>query len=501
MIRAARNIAGFLFGWLLIIALALGMESAHAEIQCPADYVPRITVMSASDYSASWIRTSHPIKCASGDIFGSYGSFLGACFRPVGTVIQVNSETSKIVAGSYSGTGCNPTAPTTNNCEQGGKLETNDGNNGAYNSTYRNAYSVKSECVLDPNPPCPVTTELDEPKAVGTQMNNSASYVMCQSLCQIAPFAGDDNSGITTTPLGGSPVTIRGNPETRWKITGVCPTNSVDERQAMQAEANAEKCQVVQGEAVCTGGSVPKNCVKINGGLSCTSDAGGVCTDASCTAAANAVKNADGSATAKSTEPTPKAPNTGTAGQRATPDLSYSQTRNDGLGGAGSTNGYDWFAQGTVAGSYNGDGSIGDQATETPTDPECDPATEECPGEPACDPATEECPGEEPEGECAKDDECKGSTPALGEVRTFAESIYTVQNAFSNSPLMDSLEQFSIPEDRFCPTFTIPFNYGSFSTSPTISFHCTLGEQLRPQIRAFFICFWILVALFVFMRP
>lgn len=469
MTRAARNIAGFVAGWLFILALAFGMEAARAaDVELgSAPYGWHSSPQAAAD--ARWAQDPSPYFCPNNDCTGLYPKFV----RTEGTNPIRDIYEGYLMCGGSQSIYPRGFSMTSYRCPAGLVFQR----------------STKT-CVAAPPSQCPTTSETDAPVATGLMVNASAATTMCQGECQISPWSTDDGSSITTSPVGGQTATIRGSASTRWKVVGVCQT---DPNSALQAELNAEKCQTVNGETVCVGGSTPKNCIKVNGGLSCTSDAGGVCTTPECTAMANAVKNADGSATAKQTEPTPSAPNTGTAGQRATPQISYSQTRASGLGGQGTTAGFDWFSPTTVANSYKGDGSVGGRDTQTGDDGE----------EPECDPATQTCEGEEEEepGECEKDDECKGSTPALGEVRSFSDSIYAVQTAFYGSPLMESLEQFEIPEDRFCPTFTIPFNYRSFSTSPTISFHCTLGEQLRPQIRAFFICFWILVATFVFLRP
>lgn len=484
MIRAARNIFGFVLGWLFILALAFGMEAAHA-LEFRTSYASSVTFVGSSGSSLCSQLQSHMNQTNAPRTW---------------TVAESATLTRNSVTGS-----CRLTEAQQCSTDYTGQQYCSGGGTASYFSYYESRCSASDPWIqITPSAPacpvvqCPTTSETDAPVATGVMVNNSGSATMCQSDCQISPFSTDDGSSITTEPVGGQPATIRGSASTRWKVVGVCQT---DPNSALQAELNAEKCQSVNGETVCVGGSTPKNCIKVNGGLSCTSDAGGVCTTPECTAMANAVKNADGSATAKQTEPTPSAPNTGTAGQRATPDLSYSQTRQDGLGGAGSVSGFDWFSQGTVAGSYNGDGSIGDQATED--EAPCDPATQECPGEP-CDPATETCPGEEPPdepGECEQDDTCKGSTPELGKVRTFSESLAHVEKKFSESDLATEILKFSIPENRVCPTFTIPFNYRFFSTSPQMTFHCTLGEQLRPQIQAMFAVFWIIVALFLFLRP
>lgn len=487
MIRAARNIFGFVLGWLFILALAFGMEAAHA--------IEFRSVGNNNPWNFEYIGSSGSDLC--NQLRAGRQSTANS-----NQTVTVDSEPS-LTRTSVSGV-CKIKyqEPCTTDYQ---------GNTTCPSATYTPGTTYYSRCTsAEPwvqitasappcaADPCPTTSETDAPVATGVMVNASAATTMCQGECQVSPWSTDDGSSITTTPVGGQTATIRGSASTRWKVVGVC---QADPNAALQAELNAEKCQTVNGETVCVGGSTPKNCIKVNGGLTCTSDAGGVCTTPECTAMASAVKNADGSATAKQGEPTPSAPNTGTAGQRATPDLSYSQTRQDGLGGAGSVSGFDWFSQGTVAGSYNGDGSIGDQATEDEVP--CDPATQECPGEP-CDPATETCPGEEPPdepGECEKDDACKGSTPSLGEVRSFGESLLHVQRKFYESDLATEIAKLSIPENRVCPTFTIPFNYRFFSTSPQMTFHCTLGEQLRPQIQAMFGLFWIIVALFLFLRP
>lgn len=482
MTRAARNTAGFVAGWLFILAIALGMEAAHAiEFKSVGNGSPwsfQYVGPSGSDLCeqlrTSRQQTANPnqtVTVKPPPITLTRTEVSGACVISVAEPCYTD----------YQGVQHCPTATTTPATTYYSRCTATD--------PWVLINASAPACATPQPTQCPTTSETDAPAATGVMVNDSAATTMCQAECQISPFSTDDGSSITTTPVGGQTATIRGSASTRWKVVGVCQT---DPDGALQAELNAEKCQTVNGETVCVGGSTPKNCIKVSGGLSCTSDAGGVCTTPECVAMANAVKNADGSATAKQGEPTPSAPNTGTAGQRATPQISYSQTRADGLGGSGTTAGYDWFSPTTVAGSYNGDGSVGDRATQTGDDEE----------EPECDPATETCEGEEEEpGECSEPGSCSGESPELGEVREFGESLSALLSAFHGSPFAQSLQSFEIPDGGSCPTFTVPFQYGAFSTSPVISYHCELGSQLRPQLRAMFIVFWVLVALFLFMRP
>lgn len=171
--------------------------------------------------------------------------------------------------------------------------------------------------------------------------------------------------------------------------------NASDPEPPINADENSELCTTVQGVQVCTGGSTPKHCIKILGQLSCFSDAGDVCTDQDdCPAVVDVLKNPDGSATGRADAPTPTAPNTGTAGQRAPHGLELDIKLPSGDQGnvhGGGSHSFHWWTPAAVDASNTADGSVG--GTDG-GEGECDPATEECEGEEPgeeCDPAIQDC--------------------------------------------------------------------------------------------------------------
>lgn len=359
--RSVRNLAGFVAGWLFILALAFGMEAARAaDVELGATpFGWHDSPQAAAD--AHWSQTASPDYCPNNNCTGFYPKFL----RTEGTnPIKDLYEGYLMCGGSQS-------------------IYPRGFSMISYRCPAGTVFQRSTKTCVAAEVQCAPKSETDPPAATGRRGHDGTSNTFCEGACAIAPFSSDDGSVITVEPVGGQAYTAAGSASTRWKVIGMCPASDLPNT----ADANPEKCQTVNGETVCVGGSTPKNCIKVNGGLSCTSDAGGVCTTPECTAMANAVKNADGSATAKQTEPTPSAPNTGTAGQRATSQISYSQTRASGLGGQGTTAGFDWFSPTTVANSYNGDGSIGDRTTQSgdgdgdgdgDDEGDCDPQTEIC---------------------------------------------------------------------------------------------------------------------------
>lgn len=265
-----------------------------------------------------------------------------------------------------------------------------------------------------------------------------------------------------------------------------------------------EECSTVQGHQVCTGGSVPDHCFKVDGETSCYSEAGEFCTTPDCTSTlTGAQKQGDGSAVAPEGTPTPTAPNTGTPGQRATPDFSLTRNTTTAAPGATTTTTtsltIDYWGSGTVGTSNTSDGSVGgtngggDGGGDGGGEGDCDPATEQCEGEGEgdCDPATEQC--DEEGGD-------KGTVKGPGgTARSFGASVGAVRTAFNASPAMTKLNGLSIPGGGSCPAPTIDMPY--LNRSITMNAHCQLAQGIRSELRAIFLALWVIVAVGVFLRP
>lgn len=163
-----------------------------------------------------------------------------------------------------------------------------------------------------------------------------------------------------------------------------------------------ESCQTVNSRQVCQTPTEP-NCIKIDGEKSCYSAAGEFCTDASCQQSkADFLKRLDESELAKPDTPTPPAADTGTPGQRATPDMTFTARGGTGSGASSDIGNpsvtVEYFSPTTAAASTT-------NQPEEPPDEGCtdDPATpqDECTGECTENPNT-------PEEECGQGNSLNG---------------------------------------------------------------------------------------------
>lgn|GEM_PF-3747956 len=179
-------------------------------------------------------------------------------------------------------------------------------------------------------------------------------------------------------------------------------------------------CEIVAGLDVCL--SSDPACIVIEGEKICESSAGGVCGPDECLAdGVDLVKNPNGSELGKPDIDAPPAPDTGTEGEKAPPDLAVGSTGLDGVLGTGDgETSADYWAPGTAGNSTTNGGGEGD----------CDPGTEECDGEGDgdgdCDPETESCECvDDPEtpddecgdgggGSCPEGEDCGFTSPKSG---------------------------------------------------------------------------------------
>ena len=186
-------------------------------------------------------------------------------------------------------------------------------------------------------------------------------------------------------------------------------------------------------------------------------------------------------------------------GNPVPPDVVITNNQADGSGtqgggtGAGDTRNYytqttinnNLAAGGTGLGEGGGDG-------EGDGDGECDPETEECDGEGegdgTCDPAIYVCPGDGTAGEFGE----------LPEVRTIAESLSTLTQAFTGSDFGSAVSALSNLNDGSAggcsnPSFTI---WQTTFQIPACEFFFPYVEWLR----AMFILGWAIAAVRVFLE-
>lgn len=241
-------------------------------------------------------------------------------------------------------------------------------------------------------------------------------------------------------------------------------------------------CEVVAGLDVCL--SSDPACIVIEGEKICESAAGGVCGPDECLAdGVDLVKNPNGSELGKPDIDTPPAPDTGTAGEKAPPDLAVGSTGADGVLGTGDgETSADYWAPGTAGNSTTNGGGEGD----------CDPETEDCEGEGdgECDPETEDC-----------EDGGSGDFggPELEEVPTIGESLSAYKTRVENSPLISAIRgaALSVPSGGSCPDFSVPWFDGQTITTDA---HCAIFDDIAGLLSAIMILVWSIIALYVLLR-
>lgn len=246
----------------------------------------------------------------------------------------------------------------------------------------------KNYCVPDPDPDPVDACKAGDSVGLTGLVGGDGAYAgqsLCSGDCEIEDSA-NNGYGCEEQTIGGVKRYVCGVANSNWVETGAdCSTG-------VPAVAAGESCKAVNGETVCTGGSTPKNCVKINGELSCVSSAGDVCRNNECTSTGGTVERQDGSAVARSTTPTPTAPNTGTPGQRATPSSQWSQSSFNRPSTTPTGSGtYDHWNSATVGTSNKDDGSVG-RATSG-TDDGGDDGTDEGEGDCVSNPDGPDCGG------------------------------------------------------------------------------------------------------------
>lgn len=261
----------------------------------------------------------------------------------------------------------------------------------------------------------------------------------------------------------------------------VCPEGG-------QTLSSNEKCETVGGRQVCTDPTKP-NCIKVGGVESCFSTGGEICDTKECFDSGDEfIKRADGSEITKSSTGTPPAPDNGTPGQRAEPDMQFGVTQGengDGVfggdtSGGGTTGRYDYFSPGTAGNSTTNKG-------------ECDPDTQHCEDEPEeeCedDPATEE-------DECGSDRGDGAVKGKGGTAKSYQESFQAFYAKAKTAPIIAALGQIgqSMPAGA-CPQLSFQaLTWGTISTT----IHCDLAAQLNV-LTALFLGIWALIAVRVFM--
>jgi hypothetical protein len=383
--RSVRNICAFLCGWFFIFALALGMEAARAgdfELGT-APYGWYSSGQAAAD--AAWAQSPSPDYCPNNDCTGFYPKFdhtegtnpikdiytgylmcggsesiyprgfsITSYTCPSGTVFQRSTKTCVVPE----------LPPECTDYPEGGKM------------TFAGQGQAPASVCWGS-----CTFKLDDDTSTGT-CTGTPPAIVCVG--QVNAVSGQDSSGQIN--YGGNYVSTGSYCDQDLAYT--TPPSST-----------APLCINTKAGQVCTGGDIPKHCATVDGSMTCFSDAGDICDTPECFASGDAVRNSNGTAIAKENAPTPKAPNTGTAGVKAPADGTLQVKQRAGAGatfpGSGPTNNYNTYNSTTVANSYNGDGSIGDRTTQSGDDGECDPATETCGGDGDddgdCDPQTELC--------------------------------------------------------------------------------------------------------------
>lgn len=147
----------------------------------------------------------------------------------------------------------------------------------------------------------------------------------------------------------------------------------------MPEGSSAGLCSNVGDHTVCTRvDDDDPSCITIDGVKSCYSDAGGVCDTPECFASADRLlKQPDGTGITNSENPSPPAPDNGTPGERANPDMQFGIQLGQwnaglqfssnggssgwaGSGGGGNGHRMDYFGQSTMEGSSDGGDGDGD---------------------------------------------------------------------------------------------------------------------------------------------
>lgn len=119
----------------------------------------------------------------------------------------------------------------------------------------------------------------------------------------------------------------------------------------------APVCETIGGQYVCQHAGEPTPCLEINGAVTCMPST--LASYAMCqlhgacgTQEEPVVTLSNSGQVAPSATPSPPAPDTGTAGTRASPDFSFTSVGSD-----GSSTSFDYWSPGTVAGSSTGSGN------------------------------------------------------------------------------------------------------------------------------------------------
>jgi len=460
----------------LFLLLVSGISNAATWSACTGGQVPYYTVRAVQSINGSY-------ACSTTE---------------AGHFSDPNAAAASCINGPAYTNGGNFYQPTSNWRWQGTAPTTTDAVDIEYDSAntapfwMANVAAVRQYCETPPPNPCEQLTGGAE--KIWSAIGDTAS---CVDGCKVT-VTGPGNVGLCM----GSPSQCASEAAKAANFGTYTGEQCDAGDTADEALPTDEKCQTVNGHEVCQNVN-DQNCISIDGQQSCYSSAGEACTTPECTASAEAMPYPDGSEVANDDAPTPPAPDNGTSGEKAPPDLEFGVTPVDpATGQAGPQNPLHYFSPTTAgnsttngAGDADGDGvqDSADSCPGTPTDTTVD---------------GNGCPSDEGEGECVDNpetpaNEC-GSGAGDGSVKgpggtakSYGESLTEFRSRVAASGLITSLGSIgdSMPLGS-CPSLS--FNAPILGTIGT-TIHCDLAASYLPLLSAIFLAGWALLAVRIFM--
>lgn len=247
-----------------------------------------------------------------------------------------------------------------------------------------------------------------------------------------------------------------------WENTGTTCSEGQD---AAPPEEPGEKCTTHGSFEVCVNPSGEGKCGYVNGQFVCMK---------------NIQKGGcqvfgDGSRLCESSAGTPPAPDSGTPGQPAAPDEQISQTSGS------TTNNYNFYGSGTVAGSSRDPGSSGSpQGSGTNG------------GAGAGEGVDEE--SDEEEGTC-EGEFCGSALPELEDIGTMTQAYQQFWTDLQGVPIIEAAGSISssLPSGS-CPDWSTAINVFGQEIELDFTSICTLWGNIAPILTAIFLAFWGLLA-------
>ena len=466
--RSARNLAGFLCGWLFILAIALGMEAAHAiEFKSVGNGNPwsfEYVGPSGSDLCEQ-LRTSQqqtansnqtvtvkppPITLTRTEVSGACViSVAEPCYTDYQGIQHCPTQTTTPATTYYSR--CTATDPW----------------------VLINASAPACATPIEP-PKCTTHPSGTQKRVTGPMSGSSLPEQMCIDNCTFTGQGAEFPTfwffdAVSTGDY--CDAEAEGQLDPTFSQTITTDAGPFLPAPPSQPTDGKKGCGTLDGEYVCLGEPTgTEKCTRLANG-------GGFCVTVTNTGKTPDKKPDNGTPGTEAqggTQVTIKEPDANGQQQVVAQTTIYNsttinQSTNQGDGGSSSSGG----SSGSSGSSSSGSSSSGGSSGSSGGDGEC---------------TGDDCGGGGGDGSV------KGPG---GTARGFGESVGAVSTAWNNSPAVTKIKALQIPSGGTCPAPVIEV----FNTSITMNAHCTIAETIRSPLRAVMLALWVIVAVGVFLRP